>query len=304
MVVLIPESISLEARRIAEVCSSLGIELRTVRKSDRVPSGFDLCILADTASIDQIKMLRAVVDECKHIVVVDHHEERGIPSEKTLELVDPGASSTSELVFELARELSIELPCELLEALLAGMVFDTRRFLRASPRTFRNAAEILERGAMYQRALSLTAVPKPQHQRIAKIKCILRHRGFRASIGSEQLFIALSEVGAYESECANTLLGIGYDIAFVFSEDDVLRAIRVVYRAREDVLLRLGLEIYGSILSKLVERFGGGGGGHRAAGAAILRTRDSDEVGRALIKVLATFFKDGFAELAESRVAS
>jgi len=233
--------------------------------------------------------------------VIDHHEEHNVESE--LKLVDPGASSTSELVFELATELGIELPRELLEALLAGIVFDTRRFLRATPRTLRNVAKIIEYGADYQKSLSLTSVPRPQHQRIARIKCMLRHRGFRARIASGDIFIALSEVGAYESDCANTLISIGYDVAFVLSEDDVLRAVRVVYRAREDVITKLGLDIYNSILAKLVEKLGGGGGGHRAAGAAILRIRSCSDAGRELIRTLVEVFKDGFVELAEPRVA-
>ena len=299
---LVPEGIGLESRRIVELCRNLGVEVQIVRKSARIDTSYDLCILIDVASLDQLKMLRPLVSEsCRCRVVIDHHEEHNVESE--LKLVDPGASSTSELVFELATELGIELPRELLEALLAGIVFDTRRFLRATPRTLRNVAKIIEYGADYQKSLSLTSVPRPQHQRIARIKCMLRHRGFRARIASGDIFIALSEVGAYESDCANTLISIGYDVAFVLSEDDVLRAVRVVYRAREDVITKLGLDIYNSILAKLVEKLGGGGGGHRAAGAAILRIRSCSDAGRELIRTLVEVFKDGFVELAEPRVA-
>ena len=299
---LVPEGIGLESRRIAELCRDLGVDVQVVRKGSKVDTGYDLCILIDVASLDQLKMLKPLVLEgCRYRVVIDHHEEHSVESE--LKLVDPEASSASELVFELAVELGVEVPRELIEALLAGIVFDTRRFLRVTPRTLRNVARMLEYGADYQRSLSLTSVPRPQHQRIARIKCMLRHRGFRARIASDDVFIALSEVGAYESDCANTLLSIGYDIAFVLSEDDVLRAVRVVYRAREDVITKLGIDIYSSILAKLVEKLGGGGGGHRAAGAAILRTRSCSDAGRELIRTLVEVFKDGFVELAEPRVA-
>ena len=152
---LVPEGIGLESRRIVELCRNLGVEVQIVRKSARIDTSYDLCILIDVASLDQLKMLRPLVlESCRYRVVIDHHEEHNVESE--LKLVDPGASSTSELVFELATELGIELPRELLEALLAGIVFDTRRFLRATPRTLRNVAKMIEYGAEYQKSLSLT----------------------------------------------------------------------------------------------------------------------------------------------------
>ena len=303
---LVPESISIEARRIAEKCYSNGIEIQIIKKGIDIPREIDLCILVDTASLEQLKTLKEIVYVCKDVIVVDHHAQREVVDDgkNVLYFVDTSASSTSEIVFEISKKLSIALPIDLLEALLAGIVYDTKRFVRGSSRTFRNVADIIDFGANYENALSLTVVPKPIHQKIAKIKCLLRHRGFKISINGEGVYLALSEVGAYESDCANTLLTIGYDMAFVFSEDDVLKASRVVYRAREEALNKLRIEIYRDIIAKLVEIFGGGGGGHRVAGAAILRIRDPDIAAQHLLKVLSQLFKDRIKEIAESRVAS
>jgi len=309
--ILVPEAIALEARELATRCSeALGIDIAAVRKSDtssivRESRDVDLCIVVDTASSTQLKMLTSFIDGCRDLVVIDHHSAGDlVQNPKTrIAMVDPESSSTSEIVAELINGLGLRPNEVVATALLAGIVYDTKRFLRGSSRTFIVVSRLIECGGSYSEALSIASSRQrePDSAKPAKIKCVLRHRGFR--VRSCDIYIAISAVGAYESLCASMLLNMGYDIAMVLTDDEALRATRVVFRAREQALQRCGIDVYRDILRKLVEIFGGGGGGHPTAGAVVVMNRDLEAVARQLIEILVTTFRNELVELVEKRVA-
>jgi len=302
--IMVPEGIAVDARDCARLCSEvLNTEVEVYRKSATPAiARADLCILVDTATRVQLKNLALVVDRCSAVAVLDHHAERETFPNIVLDLVFPNASSSSELAFLLAKQLNLVVPRELATVLLAGILSDTRRFLRAEASTFRVVAELIELGADYEEALKLSTPRSDVHRssRIAKIKCVLRHTGFH--IEEPELMIAVSEVGAFESHCANLLLSIGYDVALVLTEDDALKAVRVVFRAKSDVVEKAGIDVFNDFLKPLVSEFGGSGGGHRVAGAAIVMRRNIEEVAKAIGRVIRAKFGSKVRELAEERV--
>jgi phosphoesterase RecJ-like protein len=81
-----------------------------------------------------------------HIVNVDHHHDN--TRFGTVNLVDPGASCTAEIVWELSKELGAEITPAVGEALYIGLVTDTGKFMytNTSPRSHRMAAELIEAG--------------------------------------------------------------------------------------------------------------------------------------------------------------
>ena len=81
-----------------------------------------------------------------HIVNVDHHHDN--TRFGTVNLVDPHASCTAEIVWELAKELGAEITPSIGDALYVGLVTDTGKFMYAntSPRSHRMAAELIEAG--------------------------------------------------------------------------------------------------------------------------------------------------------------
>jgi len=62
-----------------------------------------------------------------HIVNIDHHHDN--TRFGTVNLVDPGASCTAEIVWELAKELGAEITQEIGDALYVGLVTDTGKFM-------------------------------------------------------------------------------------------------------------------------------------------------------------------------------
>ncbi len=105
-----------------------------------------LVVFLDCGNIDRMPadFLRA---EGIRIVNIDHHHDNTRFGE--VNLVDPLASCTAELVWRLAHELGAELTPPMAEALYVGLVTDTGRFMYRSTgaEAHRMAAELIDAGA-------------------------------------------------------------------------------------------------------------------------------------------------------------
>ena len=109
-----------------------------------------LLVVVDTNRPDMVEN-RQLLDACNRVAVIDHHRRAATYIENAaLNFHEPYASSASELVTELLQYL-VE-PSDMLrgeaEALLAGIVLDTKNFvMRAGSRTFEAAAFLRRAGA-------------------------------------------------------------------------------------------------------------------------------------------------------------
>lgn len=81
-----------------------------------------------------------------HIVNIDHHHDN--TRFGTVNLVDPGASCTAEIVWDLMHGLGVQPTPEIAEALYVGLITDTGRFMyeNTSPRAHVMAAELIDAG--------------------------------------------------------------------------------------------------------------------------------------------------------------
>ena len=110
----------------------------------------DLLCLVDAASADRMQMsLRSLFGRVP-MAIVDHHWPKdGYPENAAVYAV-PDASSTCELVWNMAQVAGWPLTHPIAEALWAGIITDTNRFSYSSstPSTLRCAADLLEKGAV------------------------------------------------------------------------------------------------------------------------------------------------------------
>ena len=109
--------------------------------------GHCLLVVVDTNRPEQADDLD-LLTACRKIAVIDHHRAAATYIQNaTLSYIEPFASSTCELISEIAQELCDDddiLKCEA-EALMTGMVLDTKNFtLRTTENTF-DAASYLRR---------------------------------------------------------------------------------------------------------------------------------------------------------------
>ncbi len=109
-----------------------------------------LLVVVDTNRPEQVQA-PALLDEIKRVVVIDHHRRATTYIESAiLSFEDSYASSASELCTELLQHLveSTSLTRTEAEAILAGIVLDTKHFtLRTGARTFEAASYLRRAGA-------------------------------------------------------------------------------------------------------------------------------------------------------------
>jgi phosphoesterase RecJ-like protein len=106
------------------------------------PSTPDVMVALDTASPDRLGVLARQAERAGEVIVIDHH--RTNPGFGSIVVLDPGASSTAELVFRVIERMGGELPDGAAADLYAGIITDTGRFQyeATSPDTLRIASEL------------------------------------------------------------------------------------------------------------------------------------------------------------------
>lgn len=276
----LPEGLNSVSKRI--LANLLGETLASNSLSELAPE--DLLVVVDTASRSQLGALGDRLNNAS-LVVVDHHGSNELVEKAKLAIYDPGARSTSELVYLAAKTLRVELSKVSLTLLLAGIVYDTRHFLLSSPRTLRIAADIMDEGIELTKVLRLMQSEEMSpSEKIARLKAAMRMEAFRA----DNVIVVITKVSAFESSVAKALLDLGADIAIIVSEhkDET----RIIARGRQAVLENLGIHLGRDLLERIAKEFGGGGGGHMLAAGASLR-KPIDEVYLAILENISRLFR-------------
>ncbi len=110
-------------------------------------------MMLDCGNIDRNPA--AVLQRGAHLLNIDHHHDNTLFG--TVNLVDPSASCTAEIVWDLLHGLEVAPTVAIAEALYIGLVTDTGRFMyeNTGPRAHRMAAELIAAGvnppAVYRR---------------------------------------------------------------------------------------------------------------------------------------------------------
>ncbi len=101
-------------------------------------------VMLDCGNIDRNPA--AVLQHGAHLLNIDHHHDNTLFG--SLNLVDPSASCTAEIVWDLMNGLDVAPSMVMAEALYVALVTDTGRFMyeNTGPRAHRMAAELLAAG--------------------------------------------------------------------------------------------------------------------------------------------------------------
>ena len=237
-----------------------------------------LLVVVDTNRPEQVQSEELLLS-CNKIAVIDHHRRAATYiANAALNFHEPYASSASELVTELLQYL-LE-PANLLraeaEALLAGIVLDTKHFtMRTGGRTFDAAAFLRRAGAdpsevrlYFQNDLEGT---------IARYDIIQNAKLHHGNIAVAQVEHTVGRVTA--AQAADELLNIaGIEASFVLfpSEDKVMVSARSVGEINVQVIL---------------EQLGGGGNA-ATAGAQVVSDDVSDVTLRLMMAIDQYFEKE------------
>ena len=248
----------------------------TAQEALLIADSRSLAVVVDTNRPDQVQAAE-LLESCNRVAVIDHHRRAATYIEgAALNYHEPYASSASEMVTELLQYI-VE-PNQILrseaEALLAGIVLDTKNFtMRTGGRTFEAAAFLRRSGAdtaevkkLYQNDLADT---------VAKYALIQNAQLYRDHIA---LAVSRQPVGRIiAAQAADELLNImGIDTSFVVAPDG--DKVNLSARSMGDTNVQV-------ILEKL------GGGGNAAAAGGQVSGKSVDEVAQELKEAIDQYFE-------------
>ena len=215
-----------------------------------------LLIVVDTNRPDYVES-QPLLESINKVAVIDHHRRAANYIENfALNLHEPYASSTCELVSEMLQYMvpTSEVMKAEAECMLAGIYLDTKGFtVKTGVRTFEAAAYLKRVGADMSEVMKLFQCSFDEY--IARQRIIAGARdcgdGIVLAVTKDQV----DRVTA--AKAADSLLGI-----------NGVRSSIVVFPSGDDVLVSARSD--GTVNVQLIMEYLGGGGNHSSAGAQIM----------------------------------
>lgn len=225
---------------------------------------YDLIIIVDVNVPSQLgKFLELVQShDKKNIILIDHHSPTDFAESNTsISYIDENRTSTAEMVLELILELSLKPPENLLNILLSGILYDSRRFYSLNQITLNLVNKMFQLGVNYDVAVSLIQKRLEDSERIARIKCASRIQ----YVKMQDWILVWSRVGSHEGSSARAILDVGADVALIYSTR--AKETRLNVRATHAFYRKTDIHFGKDIMKVLSVEFNGDGGGHSTAAA-------------------------------------
>ncbi|MCL1829439.1 MAG: DHH family phosphoesterase [Oscillospiraceae bacterium] len=218
--------------------------------------GQSLLVVTDTNRPEQVED-QNLLQACNRVVVIDHHRRAASYIQNAaLSLHEPYASSVCELMAELLQELTEQsdiMRCEA-EAVMAGIVMDTKNFMiRTGERTFEAAAFLRRAGADTEEVKKL--MQNDIENTVARYNIMQRTKLYHGNIAVAAPETPQDRIVA--AQAADELLNISG-----------IQASVVIYPTEDGGVVISARSIGDINVQLLLEEFGGGGN-KSAAGAQV-----------------------------------
>ena len=236
-----------------------------------------LLIIVDT-HIDSFVEFPSVYEKAETKVIIDHHRRSvtGV-DDAVIFHHDPGASSASEMVTELLQYMgnNITVNKTVAEALLAGIMLDTRNFIiRAGVRTFEAAAFLKDKGADTVSVKKLFAnsidVSRMRNRVISNAES---YKGCAVSVAD----FKTNDIRIVTAQAADELLNVtGIKASFVMFESN--GTVSISARSLGEINVQIIMEALG-------------GGGHQTMAACQLKGYNIPSARTALFEAIDNFYR-------------
>lgn len=214
-----------------------------------------LCLYLDTNAI-----IPKLISSENQFVILDHHHLVKLESELAYDFRFNSFHATAEIVACLYYHTKIPLNLQVVKALLAGIIFDTRRFLYADRELFECIDYLLsEYPNAYSEVINYFSSKRSSSEKMACIKAAQRMKKYQ--IGDKILLF--SHVSSFEAAAARALISLGGDVAVVVAHRK--NETRISFRTTPDFPQETGISLAKDIIPALIDQYGGTGGGHDGA---------------------------------------
>jgi len=244
--------------------------LQIYHRGDPLPE-CDLVIMVDTATFARVGRIydeHAQALNAAPIVIVDHHVTND--GGATLNLIQPEAASTCELLYALFRAMDVPISAPMATCLLIGLTTDTQSFQTSSTSSaaLRVAARLVDLGADQKRIVREVYYALPQSS-AALIGLALTEMRRDGSIIWARVTLSMMRATGAEDEAVDEVVRAMQRVAGV-------KAL-VVFKERQDGTTKISLRSVQPInVAALATRWGGGGH-EQAAGATLMTSVEQAE---------------------------
>lgn len=232
------------------------------RVEQDLPSHFDLSVIVDTSAVSLLESLTKHIGlaaiKSKPTIIIDHHASENTIDFATVRLNIPTAAATSEVIYELTRQLGYECNQQCINAMAAAILSDTMGLTAdyTSARTVHIIGELVEAG------VSLSALENARRDTIRKSPELVRYKGqllqrieYYLDNRLALLSIPWEEIEKYSPLYNPSMLAL--DDMRLTTDTKIAVVLKQYPDGRITGKLRSN---YGNpIAGKLAEKFGGGG---------------------------------------------
>ncbi|HVC27310.1 MAG TPA: DHH family phosphoesterase [Nitrososphaerales archaeon] len=282
--VILPDGMSLLTRRLAE-----SFKQENLVRGEGEGGDYDLLVAVDIGHTELLKDWFVKLKESPAVkVLIDHHPiQEGSPYDHMV--VDTTASSASEIVARIFRDLGVEMEAQSAQALLLGIMFDSQHLLIAKESTLREVVRLMDRGARIDEARLLLRSPPDYGEVIAKLKSAKRLKLYKVA----GWVVVTTTVGSFQSNVARSLVSMGADVAIVTGETgaETRGSLRANQRFWDATKVHLGTDVAASMAKEA-----GSGGGHPTA-ASFTCSLPEDKAAESTLALVASLLKDKPAEI-------
>jgi phosphoesterase RecJ-like protein len=222
---------------------------------------YDFAICLDCASKERLGDAVDLFNNAKKTVCLDHHlSNKGFAS---INLIDPYASSTGEVVYRLIKPMGISLTKGIATNIYTAILTDTGgfKFESTKPETFRICAKLIEHGADLVKIYTECYETKP----LAMVK-------LHAKVIDQAVLIENNQI-VYGSISRNLLDEMDASDDYIDGITESLRQIKdvrvaIVFKETLKGTTRVSLRSNGIDVCQIAGYFGGGG--HKLAAGCLL----------------------------------
>ncbi len=224
---------------------------------------FDVGIVLDCTELNRAgKELEKILRNCENVVNIDHHISN--KNFGNVNIVDPGAAATGEVIVDILKEMEIQITPDVATNLYVALITDTGSFQyqNTTPKSYRTAAFLLEHGAAQGQIQQFLN----EHRSLTSLRLLekslgtlsISENGLTAWMTVSQKF--LHELGGKIEDCEGFINYpkslVGVEVGILFKELNN-NEIKVGFRSKNFL-----------DVNQLAACFGGGGH-ERAAGCTI-----------------------------------
>lgn len=225
---------------------------------------FDFIIILDSNRFELLSNEKEFIKSSKaDVLFIDHHELPSNPNYYSNQFIfnDENYNSTSSIIYEVLKKISIKIDNTDSILLLNGIVSDSANFQNSSPLTFFQIYELLNAsGLSYSEAISSQQTPN-----LITRKNILVDL-FNSKIVQKGKFLIVSGMAIHHANlAAEAALTAGADFSIFYSIHENEVSISARLRSPLDKELNIHL---GQLMEPLGNMLNGTGGGHPCAAGA------------------------------------